>query len=50
MCHPGYDDDEARKYSTKPPHRELELASLKDPEVRECAASGAIRLIHYGKL
>jgi hopanoid biosynthesis associated protein HpnK len=50
MCHPGYADEHARRYASTPPHREVELASLKDPRVKDCMASGAIRLIHYGEL
>jgi len=50
MCHPGFVDDQARQYSSTPPHREVELEALKDPRVKDCIAAGAIRLIHYGDL
>ena len=50
MCHPGYVDDEARAYSRTPPHREVELAGLIDARVKDCIASNAVRLIHYGDL
>jgi predicted glycoside hydrolase/deacetylase ChbG (UPF0249 family) len=50
MCHPGFVDDRARQYSSTPPHREVELEALKDPQVKDCIAAGAIRLTHYGDL
>jgi hopanoid biosynthesis associated protein HpnK len=50
MCHPGYDDEAARRYSATPLRREMELASLKDPSVKDCIADHAIRLTHYGEL
>jgi hopanoid biosynthesis associated protein HpnK len=50
MCHPGYVDEQARKYSSTPLHREVELASLNDPRVKDRIAAGAIRLMHYGDL
>lgn len=50
MCHPGYQDQTAAEYSRTPPHREIELASLKDPTVRACLAEHAIRLMHWGEL
>jgi len=50
MCHPGYDDEEALRYSAKPARRELELESLKHPLVKEEIASRGIRLMHYGDL
>ena len=50
MCHPGHVDDEARTYSANPPQREVELASLKDPRVKDCIASNAIQLMNYGDL
>jgi hopanoid biosynthesis associated protein HpnK len=50
MCHPGYVDEHARRYSSAPPHRETELASLKDPRVKACIDAGSIRLTHYGAI
>jgi hopanoid biosynthesis associated protein HpnK len=50
MCHPGYDDEHLRHCSRVPPHRERELAGLKDPRVRECARSSGIRLMSYAEL
>lgn len=50
MCHPGYDDEEARQYSSMLAHREVELAALRDPRIRECIDSREIRLINYGEL
>jgi hopanoid biosynthesis associated protein HpnK len=50
MCHPGYTDEHAQRYASTPPHREVELESLKDPRIEDCLAAGAIQLIHYGEL
>jgi len=50
MCHPGYSDEQARKYSSASLQRETELASLYDPRVKDRIASDSIRLIHYGDL
>jgi hopanoid biosynthesis associated protein HpnK len=48
MCHPGYIDDEMRRYAGVPPHREIELAALKDARIRADIEAGAIRLSHFG--
>lgn len=50
MCHPGYVDEDARRYSSAPPHREAELTSLKDPRIKDCIDAGSIRLTHYGAI
>jgi hopanoid biosynthesis associated protein HpnK len=50
MCHPGYVDEHARRYASAPPYREAELASLKDPRVKDCIDAGSIQLIHYGAI
>ncbi len=50
MCHPGYLDDEARKYSKVPPHRETELEGLCDPRLQELVAVNEIRLTSYREL
>ena len=50
MCHPGLIDEQAGVYSRTPPHREVELASLKDPRLRSCLTDGDIRLMNYGDL
>jgi hopanoid biosynthesis associated protein HpnK len=50
MCHPGYDDDLAREYSNTPPHRDLELAALRDPAVRACLAARGIERISYNDI
>jgi hopanoid biosynthesis associated protein HpnK len=50
MCHPGYDDEPARRYSTRPPQREVELEALKDPAVKARVTSGTLRLMNYGDL
>lgn len=50
MCHPGYVDEPAARYASTPLHREIELAALLDPRVKDCIASQGIRLIHYGEL
>ena len=50
MCHPGYVDDELRRYSAHAAHREVELAALKDPRIRDYIDSGAVRLINFGAL
>ena len=47
MCHPGYDDDRAREYASTPPHRETELAALKDPTVRDYLEARGVQLIDY---
>ena len=49
MCHPGYDDDLAREYS-RMPHREVELAALQDPAVRECLTQRGVQRISYNDL
>ena len=50
MCHPGYDDEFAREYSGAPPHRETELAALKDVTVREYLEARGVELIDYNDL
>ena len=50
MCHPGYDDDLAREYSRTPPHRDRELAALRDPAVRECLSARGIQRISYNDI
>jgi hopanoid biosynthesis associated protein HpnK len=50
MCHPGYEDEPARRYGSVPLRREQELAGLKDPSVKDSIADHAIRLTHYGEL
>ena len=50
MCHPGYDDDLAKEYSRTPPHRETELAALKDRTVREFLNARGIRLLSYNDI
>ena len=50
MCHPGYDDDLAREYSSTPPHRDRELAALQDPAVKEYVAARGIQRISYNDL
>lgn len=50
MCHPGYDDESLREFSSTPPHRDTELAGLKDPRVRDLVESGVVELTHYGEL
>lgn len=50
MCHPGYDDEFAREYSHTPPHRETELAALKDPAVREYLEASGVQLIDYSDI
>jgi hopanoid biosynthesis associated protein HpnK len=50
MCHPGYDDDLAREYSRTPPHRDRELAALRDPAVRECLTARGIQRISYNDI
>jgi hopanoid biosynthesis associated protein HpnK len=49
MCHPGYDDDLAREYS-RMPHREVELAALQDPAVRECLIQRGVQRISYNDI
>jgi hopanoid biosynthesis associated protein HpnK len=50
MCHPGYDDDLAREYSTTPPNRERELAALQDPAVRACLTTRGVQRISYNDI
>jgi len=50
MCHPGYDDEALREFSSTPPYREVELEGLKDRRVQDLVNSGAIKLTHYGDL
>jgi hopanoid biosynthesis associated protein HpnK len=50
MCHPGYVDEHLGEYSRVPPHREIELAALKDRSIREYVSANGIDLIHYGEL
>jgi len=50
MCHPGFMDDELRRYSRIPPYREQELNGLIDPEVRGCVMENDIKLISYNDL
>jgi hopanoid biosynthesis associated protein HpnK len=50
MCHPGYDDDLAREYSTTPPPRETELAALKDATLRELLTTRGVELTSYRDL
>jgi hopanoid biosynthesis associated protein HpnK len=50
MCHPGYDDDLAREYSSTPPHRDRELAALQDPAVKEYVTARGIQRISYNDL
>jgi hopanoid biosynthesis associated protein HpnK len=50
MCHPGYVDEHLGEFARVPPHRERELAGLKDPTVRALVATRGVRLMHYGEL
>lgn len=50
MCHPGYDDDLAREYSSTPPHRDLELAALQDPAVKDILTVRGIQRISYNDI
>ena len=50
MCHPGYDDEFLGEFSSTPPHREVELESLKDRRVMDLVSSGTVKLTHYGDL
>jgi len=50
MCHPGYDDDLAREYSSTPPHRDLELAALQDPAVKDMLTARGIQRISYNDI
>lgn len=50
MCHPGIVDDDLGVYSASPPHRDVELTALCDPEVRKTATERGIELVHYGQI
>ena len=50
MCHPGRSDSAARRYSKTPPHREVELAGLCDPTVRERLVRAGVQLTSYRDL
>lgn len=48
MCHPGYAPERVRtRYG---PQREVELASLCDPAVREALAAAGVERCHFGAL
>jgi predicted glycoside hydrolase/deacetylase ChbG (UPF0249 family) len=49
MTHPGY-YDEHLSYSRYGRQREVEVAGLTDPRVRDAAARHGIRLAHFGEL
>ncbi len=50
MCHPGYVDDEMKRYVAHPARREIELNALRDSEIRDYTESGSCRLMHFGDL
>ncbi len=50
MCHPGYEDEPLREFSSTPPYREVELEGLKNRRVRDLVSAGAVKLTHYGDL
>ena len=50
MCHPGYDDEPLREFSSTPPYREVELEGLKDRRVQDLVSAGTVKLTHYGDL
>ena len=47
MTHPGYADQELRRFSRYVEERERELASLTDPRVREAIEELGIELVNY---
>jgi hopanoid biosynthesis associated protein HpnK len=47
MCHPGYVDDELKRFARIPPHREIELQALLDPAVKRHVADAGVRLCSY---
>ncbi len=50
MCHPGYVDDEMKRYVVHPARREIELNALRDSGIRDYTESGSCRLMHFGDL
>jgi len=51
MCHPGVCDDELERTETRLKHqREVELAGLLDPAVRNAAQRQGIELVSYRAL
>jgi chitin disaccharide deacetylase len=49
MCHPGFMDEELEKSATRlQDSRQVEVATLTNPEIRNLVASQGIRLIDYG--
>lgn len=50
MCHPGYADEPSREPTRGAPLRDVELAALCDPRLREYLASGTVLPINYGDL
>ncbi len=50
MCHPGYDDESLREFSSTPPYREVELEGLKHRRVKDLVSAGTVKLTHYGDL
>jgi len=50
MCHAGYTDEAANRYSRRPPQRDRELAALLDARTREALRRCDVTLISYRDL
>jgi len=50
MCHPGYADPPALRFSHSPPDRELQLRALTDAAAQAAAASAGVELVSYHDL
>jgi hopanoid biosynthesis associated protein HpnK len=50
MCHPGYDDPPALRFSHSPPDRELQLKALMDDAAKAAVASCGVELVSYRDL
>lgn len=46
-CHPGYADDELRKYAQYVDEREVEVKIMTDPSLKECIRKENIQLISF---
>lgn len=49
-CHPGYADDELRKYAKYVEEREVEIKIMTDPFLKECINNEKIELISFNEV
>ncbi len=50
VCHPGYVDDELKRWAALQASREVELETLKNRRIMDYIETGAVRLTHFGDL